>query len=339
MLAVTLVSLSACADSDQAPADTTTSLAAGEAKSAGTPLPLTSISAEQAFGRVPPTVIEPGPCPFLADQTALATANASPDRPLLRQLVSNDRCLWSYNSGFAVDIRIEPTDTATPLSERRYNIGEDAEVSNQEGPGDNAAVLLDATWGEPRPFAFGFEQGDRSVLIKVTGMTTTPESLRRTAEEIAARLPQAPEIQPVWRQIQTDFDTCQVWPEAALLSLFGRGETEYTVAANGRNQYCTFEFSGREYRPGEKLRVDLNFVAHDKDVSQNLVEKGARALDGYDVPVLSRSRTDDFGHNATLHAFIGNDEVIVNVSSQEGPEDDRAATLLRNLLTRLATEG
>ncbi|MFK7976698.1 MAG: hypothetical protein AB8C02_11205, partial [Halioglobus sp.] len=58
------------------------------------------------LGLNPPKVMEPEPCPFLSEETALKTAKRT-DK-LVRRNTSNSECYWSRNLGFSIKVRVDP---------------------------------------------------------------------------------------------------------------------------------------------------------------------------------------------------------------------------------------
>lgn len=161
---------------------------------AAEPLPTTPISISDAMGRLPPSVKETVPCPFLADETARAAATS--EYPLTRRRVSNDECVWNYNIGFQVSARVEPIATSRPFSARAYNMDVPAVLQPMSSPGQNAVLLADSTFGAPRPYAFGFELGDKRIVVYITGMRSSQAQLQAAVDEIARRLPDAPHRTP-----------------------------------------------------------------------------------------------------------------------------------------------
>ena len=336
---IAMMAFSACGDSKKAKPSTGDDITphqdvvakAGAVASTSAPLPTTPIDLSVALG-TPAKVTAPGPCPFVSDATAIATAVARTNQPLSRKRVSNTECVWNYDLGASVTITIAPIDTAIPLSERRYNIGTDPTLEKQEGPGENAAILMDTTWGKPRPYAFGFETEGRSILISVVGLATDPERLRATANDVAKTLPSAPSIEPQQMQSESSFDACKVWEPATLLALFGYS-AESVVSPQGSKAYCTYTLFGK---PGhDKVTIGLSFLRSEESQLNWYKEKGHEVVSGYDLPVLKNVSSDSFGTNIELRAFAGNDTITVTVSSDKGAMLEPTTALMNNLIARL----
>ncbi len=342
-ISVALTSLCLAGCSDEAPAGSNGELSTGSADAAAAQsiavkadLATSPINLDDAFGRTPPTIVEPNPCPFLSDVTAIATARAGESRPLARRSTSNELCRWSYNAGFSVAIRIGPVDESVPVDERRYNMGSDPVIDRQDGPGSNAVLLKDPTWDEknPRPYAYGFELDGKSISIQVVGMATSLAQLRATADEIAAKLPAAPAVEPSRFQSIAAFDHCTVWETDSLKSLF-------TYAADdeawGRSygSGCTYELKAKYGKPKRDMRASVGFTRFENPVMEKLIAKGAKRIDGYDLPVIRRTITNEHERAVTLSAFMGNDEISVSLAAAEEPDVDDARRLFDNVLARI----
>ena len=298
-------------------------------------LPTRAISADDAFGRTPPVLVRPGPCPFLSDETAIATARANRSAPLSRKGVSNTECRWSYSAGFSVIVKVQAVDEATPASERRYNLGSDPLIVRHAGPGENAMVLKDDTWETARPYAFGFEQDGRSVSIQVIGLQTSIDQLLATANEVASKLPIAPEVEPSRYEERPALSACSVWDERGLLSVF-KFEAADTISISGSGEICRFSFFHQD-PPGVGPKITLQFMTHDEPAAELLSRHGAERVGGHEVPIFRRVVTDQFGTTTTVSGPMGHDEIAVTIVDSGSVKRDREGLkLLENLLSRLS---
>lgn len=298
-------------------------------------LPTQAISADDAFGRTPPETVTPGPCPFLSDQTAISTARANRSAPLSRKAVSNTECRWSYNAGFSVTVNVQPVNEATSPSERRYNLGSDPLIERHSGPGENAMLFKDDTWDTARPYAFGFEQNGKSVSIRVTGLQTSVDQLLATANEVASKLPVAPEVEPSRYEERPALSACSVWDERGLLGVFGFSAAD-SVTISGSGKICRFSVF-HQNPPGVGPKITLQFMSHDRPAADLLSRHGAERVDGHEVPIFRRIVSDQFGATTSVHGAIGNDEISVTiVDSGDVKRDREGLKLLENLLSRLS---
>lgn len=296
-----------------------------------TPLLTTPITFDDAMRRTPPTITETVPCPFLSDETARATADT--DFEMTRRRVSNEECVWNYNSGFAISAKVESVAESLPFAERQYNIDVPPILEPQSSPGQNAVLLFDTAWEKPRPYAFGFDLGDKRVFLNVTGMSTSLAQLQPAAEEIAAKLPAAPQIEPQRRATVLAYSLCSTWTEAGLLSLFDLPEGA-PFSTQGV-QTCSFEMWVPDNTEGARITVGLSVFESSPDTYGNLVEEGRPEVSGYDFPVLSRTLSDDNGVLTSLGAYIQDGAVVVSITATEGAMEAETKTLFDNVMARL----
>lgn len=296
-----------------------------------TPLLTTSINFDDAMGRTPPTIRETVPCPFLSDETALATATTQFE--IIRRRVSNEECVWNYNAGFAISARVESAAESLPFVERQYNIDAKPILEPHDSPGQNAVLLYDTAWDEPRPYAFGFDLGDKRIFLNITGMQTSLGQLQPAAEEIAAKLPSAPQIEAQYREAVAAYDLCSTWVDAGLLSLFGLPE-ETTFSARGQGATCTFEMRVPESQTGNVITVGLSIFETGPTALETLIESGWTEVSGYDYAVLSNNRTDQWGEHAQLRGLIQDAEVVVSISDKDGGKEGATKTLFENVMAR-----
>ncbi len=295
----------------------------------------TRLKLADVLGKTPPTVKQPGPCPFLSESTAIATAKVSSQRPLSRKRVSNDLCVWNYNSGFEVSVEVEPLETARPFSDVRYNMDSPPQLVEQDGPGSNATVLQDNTWGTARPYAFGFQLDQQSVLIRVTGLTTTPAQLRATADEVASTLPSAPTVEDSRYEEVPAFDQCTIWESESLRPLFAYTAQD-SVSSRRRGKGCAYQFYQQHGRGG-RLEASTNFYAMTDASFEKLKQRDDTELvSGYDLPVVQRVSTDDFGTYYSLIGYFQSEQAVaeVIVMDEQGERKKEATQLFNNLLAR-----
>lgn len=240
-----LLYLSACggsadeANAKSAPDETPTATAS---KAESNALSQAPINLDAALGKLPIEMMETGPCPFLSDETAINGVTTKFD--FTRRKVANTECVWNYNIGFEINVRITPVEDATPRADRVYNLENPPVLVAQTGPGDDATVFTDPTWDadNPRPYAFGFTLGGQDVMISTVGVETSPEQLRRVAIEIAERLPTAPQIEPQIRQATETYDPCAIWNAAEVAAVFGVASTDPSQSSPFGQTACTFGF-------------------------------------------------------------------------------------------------
>lgn len=336
----TALMISSCGSNDADAANTGENAEAGPAtsgqpngsgSSAATALPTTPISLADATGNTPPSVKEIATCPFLSDNTARGAANTKYE--LTRRRVSNDRCVWNYNIGFEVSVRVEPIASSTAFRDRTYNMDKPPVLQPMASPGTNAVMLADSTWGEPRPFAFGFEQGDKRITIYITGMFTSQRQLQAAAEEVARLLPNAPAIAPQIREETGAFDPCTTWSENSLRTLFGQPDSA-TVSAVPSRTACTYTIY---FSPPSRnvVKVGVNFIPAQPNLIAFLKGKGWSAISGATYPSVSRITTDKYGGNAQMRGVMHGADVGVNVSDKEAPQETAIAALFANVAARV----
>lgn len=219
-----LMFLAACSAADQSEKNTTAqSPAVATTTETVSELELTlsntPLNQDEFLGLVAPKTTAVGPCPFLSDATARATAKTN--WTLERRKTSNEQCYWSKNTGFSVKVTVEALATAKPVEQRVYNIDSPPLLKQQPGPGNNAVVLYDTTWDKEQAYAMAFELDNNLIMIKVTGMNTDADRLTKTANEVANRLASglAAETQSV--DPAGAYDMCSTWSQAEIGAIIG----------------------------------------------------------------------------------------------------------------------
>jgi hypothetical protein len=337
-LALSLV-IAGCGGGDSADANSAAmDASAGDAGSAAvagtaTPLATTPLVISNALGATPPTVKETEPCPFLSDETARAAATT--EFELTRRRVSNTQCVWNYNIGFEVSARVEPTASSRAFSERTYNMDVPAVLLSKSGPGQNAVVLADSTFGAPRPFAFGFELGDERIMLRITGMRTSEAQLQAAADEIARQLPNAPQIEPQEREEVSAFDPCATWSEASLRTLYNQPD-DAVVSPSRSKTSCTYTIylSGPERNV---VTVGLSIFPAPPGVIESLKAEGWTEVSGAMYPTVVMTKKDQFGANASTYSVMHGAAVTASVSDRDGEESAAKAMalpLIENLAKR-----
>ena len=315
---------------DAAVGDASTAEAVGAVTQ--TPFPTTPINFDDAMGRTPPTIRETVPCPFLSDETALASATAIYE--IVRRSVSNEECVWNYNIGFAIQARVESAAGSRPFVERQYNMDAKPILEPQSSPGQNAVLLYDTAWEEPRPYAFGFDLGDKRIFLSITGMRTSLAQLQPAAEEIAAKLPTAPQIEPQHREEVGAFDKCSAWGEAGLLTLFGLPEgTPVTISPSSST--CTIEIRIPDSPSRNVITVGLSVFEEAPNAFEFFKEKGWTEVSGYDHPVVSNPTTDEWGVHNKLRGLIQDGSIVVTVTDKDGGKEAATKTLFDNVMARI----
>lgn len=290
-----------------------------------------AIDLEAAFGRVPTVVTAVGPCPFLSDDTARSTVKTSYE--LERRQVSNSECRWSYNAGFSFQVTVEPIDNATPLEQRRYNLGIETRLEPQSGPGENAALVSDTAWGKPVAFGYGFELDNSAVFIRVTGMKTDSERLRATANEIAKRLPNAPVIEPQRRTESVAFEPCSIWQNEAIQSALQ--PVKYSpISSHSSGSSCIYKAYGED--SGKPLTLTVRFGELDPKYHAKAIEKGDQDVKGFEFPVSASTEASDFGTYTKIIAYVEGGAIEIFILDGANVEHgDTIKQLLHNVASRL----
>ncbi len=293
-------------------------------------LATTSLDRDALLGVTSETIIEPGPCPFLTESTALATAEKTED--LIRREVSNTLCRWSKNAGFAIRVSIEPLATATPLQDRAYNLDTPPVLKRQAGPGANATILYDTAWEKERPYAMGFEQDDKLIEIFVTGLATDPTRLTDTAEEIAATLPSAPMIETQHREIKPALDFCTIWSNESLSPLLSATQEEPLRNSPYGSAGCKWEtgysYGARSIMLARYKQGDTNLDKVQELGGESLSSLGDRAV------ILTRPATDGYAGDTTLWVETDAQQFSIILTGTIPDHAKLARTLMENLLSR-----
>lgn len=305
-----------------------TSPSAGAANIA---LPTSPLNRDALFGRVSETVIETGPCPFLSDETAIATADTN--RELLRREVSNQVCRWSMNAGFSIRASVEPLATATALKDRPYNIDTPPVFKDQPGPGAAAVILYDTAWETERPYAMGFEQDGNLIEIFVTGMETDPTRLTNTAMEIAEKLPNAPTIEHQYREIRPALDFCQIWPDESLGAAIGATTEEGLHSAPYGQAGCKWQ-SG--YGATAKSVTLARYKQGDTNLDR-MIELGGETMSGLGdrAVILTRAGSDGYAGDSTVWVEVDDQQFSAILTGTIADHPEIAKDLMQNLLSRM----
>jgi hypothetical protein len=284
------------------------------------------------MGRTPPSIRETVPCPFLSDETARATATT--EYEMIRRSVSNEHCVWNYNQGFAISARVEPLASSRPFAERRYNMDAEPILEPQSSPGQNAVLLFDTAWEEPRPYGFGFELGDKRVYMHITGMRTSLAQLQPAAEEIASKLPTAPQIELQYREEVAAYDKCSTWVAAGLLSLFKLPEgTPVGTLPSGTS--CSYEIRVPESPTRNVITVGLSIFEEAPNAFEFFIEKGWTEVSGYDRNAVSHPTTDEWGEHTEMRGFIQDGAVVVTITDKDGGKEAATKALFDNVMARI----
>lgn len=342
---IAALSLAACGGGDKgAPADqsaTDTAERASEsapdteapasAPAADVTLSTAPLDRHALLGHVAETIVETAPCPFLSDETAVATAKG--DRELPRMEVSNEVCRWAENAGFAVRVSVEPLATATPLKDRAYNLDTPPVLKPQDGPGENAVILHDTAFDTERPYAIGFEQDGKLVEIFVTGLATDPARLTAAAEEVSAKLPTAPAIEPQRREIRPALGICTIWSPETLGALMGVTGDESVRGSVYGKAGCKWS-SG--YGETAKSVTLARYGQGDTDLDK-VIERGGEALAGLgDRAVIStRPPADGYSGDTSLLVEVDDQQFYLMIPGTVDNHASLAKTLMENLMSRI----
>jgi len=294
-------------------------------------LPTTPLNRDAVFGLISETVVETAPCPFLSDETAIATADTN--RELLRREVSNEACRWSMNAGFSIRASVAPLATATPLKDRPYNMDIPPVLKDQPGPGDAAVILYDTAWDKELPYAMGFEQGDKLVEIFVTGMETDPARLTKTAMEIAEKLPTAPVIEPQFREVRPAQDFCQIWSKESLGAAIG-------VTAESDLRHAPYGSAGCKWDSGygdtAKTVILVRYKQGDTSLDR-MIELGGETMPdlGDRAVILTRAGSDGYAGDSTIWVEVDDQQFSLIMTGTIADHPALVEDLMENLFSRL----
>jgi len=339
-LGVLLAAPVACGGSNEAtPAETNTLTSTQTQMPETATLATNMIDMDAALGRIPIEMIEIDPCPFLSDETAIAGVTTKFD--FIRRSVANDECVWNYNIGFEINVRVSPLGDALPRADRTYNLEIPPVLQAQSGPGEDAVVFMDPTWdaNAPRPYAFGFTLGDQDVMISTVGVQTSPSQLRSVANEIAARLPTAPVIEPQILQAKETYDPCQLWSASEVGAVFNIAPDAPNHQRAFGQTACIYGFNPVE---GPGIDVQAGIFACEEDHIRVRTGQGFETHDGFGVPAVRKVSKEDWGTDISFEAK--RPTYCINVVSLQNRDPIPASlepgleTLMRNLLSRTPTE-
>jgi hypothetical protein len=302
-------------------------------------LPDSPINIEAILKDTPASYLDPGPCPFLSDETAIAAVSTPYE--ITRKRVSNDACVWNYNIGFEINVRVKPLADATPRAQRTYNMDVPPVIGPQDGPGTDAVLFSDPTWDKssPRPYAFAFSLGDREVMITTVGTKTSLSQLRSAADEIAAKLPSAASIEPQQRKEVPAFNACDAWSREDLLGVFGLGDDTVGDGRPSASYTCLYEFFPAS---GGAVKAHVGFSKCDASYADRWKREGYGQLTEFASPALVRVKDESWGQDINMYAvtppvciqiYSPENRAPVSPSIQSGME-----ALLKNAMSRIAVE-
>ncbi len=316
---------------------------------ADTALDTSPIALNDIFDTSPPKYAPMSECPFLTDKTAMNTTHAYPhekENPISsRKEVSNIYCLWLTD----LEVRISPAKSASTHKKRVEAKPERFELKVQSGPGTEATVLY---YKSPRlkPIVreFAFFQGDKYIVMKTIMRETSIEKLRRTADEIAKLLPNAPEIKPQTHKRVRKVELCDIWKPDALKTLFN---VEKVVSSGSNSTFCKFNL----YSPDNSYSLDLKLYFSDvknKKKCRNYEEKHeyTREKDFKNYSVLTK--TNESSNRTTHTVGVCSDQTLFDLSissffSTPNPVAKKASLekykkelhqLLENIATRIVVK-
>jgi hypothetical protein len=326
--------LTACgseqSDSSNVDSSDSQSFSGSSSKSLPPALTNTPISFSEALGETS-KIIEVEPCPFISDETIKASVRT--EFEIIRRAVSNTQCRWSYNAGFAIEVTIEDILTAKPVSERGYNIDVATVKEPQDGPGTNALVLNDTAWDKPIPFAYSFEKDEKLVFIRYTGFKTNPEIMRPAANEVAARMSNAPIVDAQNRHATQPFKACDVWADQDIKLAFGAGEA--AVIAPGANGLSTCAWTLYEDGASSKRTVSYKIQKSEPGKKAEYEYDSYAQYSAHGETHYLRKDESDFG--VFVHVITPRPQgfVWVTVSDSENDPSTVAKALHKNLLDRM----
>ena len=277
-----------------------------------------------------------GSCPFLSTATAIATVK-TPYAFVLRE-ASNTKCVWNYNIGFEIKVSVEPSATAKPISERLYDLDNPPLIKPQSGPGADAAIAFDTTWKErpPRPYAFGFALGSDYIFIRTTGVATSEAQLRRAADEIARKLPDAPAVvaADTTATLPAAFDVCGIWSKDTLGRVFDVQEGGNVSSYASSPTICSVSiFPTRS--AGNKISLDFNFWKTPAGDYEFRKANGWTAVELGGKRALLQEKEDQFGFASQYIAPMENGSFGLTVISKDPAMKAKARLLAENALSRI----
>lgn len=291
------------------------------------------IAFEAFTQQLPIIMTETEPCPFISDEKAINAAKSTRFN-LVRQSVSNERCVWSKNLGFSVSIDIRPIELGL-VQNPSYNMDTPPVIKTQSGPGNNARVLYDTAWDEERPYAMVFDQNDQSVLISITGMSTDEQRLRIAADEVADRMNDMPIIEAQQRSGEWAYRLCETWSIDEVLPVLGVSEFQSSEAIAYTADACTYSvYLLGGYSSEYKLEAKLfTYVSSDNAFDQ-MRKNGAQELSEFDTLTMIENLT---GELAATRITTERDGYTITLSVTSNAPYGREANiaLMQNLLTRL----
>ena len=289
----------------------------------------TPISTPDALG-LNKFMAEPGPCPFLDDETIIASVKSNFE--FTRREVSNTNCRWAYNAGFSMEVTIENLVEAKPISDRNYNVGVNSVMAPQDGPGTNAAILNDTAWDKPLPYAYSFEKDGKLVFIKYTGVHTRVDKMREVAEEVANRMTNAKPIEHERREETSPFKPCETWTTLEILSAFGFAD-DSTVRSSAGSGLTSCQWKIRETDTPEERMLSISFVKTEGDNPLKL--KGYKEKIEGSVAYNIKTQESEFGHYVKIITYIDGGYLEMTLLNENTPLPDVAKVLNANVIGRL----
>ena len=266
-----------------------------------------------------PVAKEVSACPYLSDDTALATVDT--DWVLKRRQSSSQGCLWSKNTGFSIKLTIEPLATAKPVQERAYNLDNPPVIKKQTAPGYKAVTLHDNTWDKERPYAMAFEQNNQLIVIYVTGMKTSVDRLMATATEVASKLAnpnQQNSIKMTSNTLSDSFNMCSIWSQLEIEAVLGQ-----PVKVTPGTLDCKWEVGQAERL--KQIRVTI--YSGKSYPWDELIARGEQAID--DIGERGLIETKRKRNNMPAHVLLNTlyQEKLVTITTTDTITDHMALAL------------
>ncbi len=273
------------------------------------------IKLNDIFDTSPPQYAPMSPCPFLTDKTAVSTTDAkgyvkAGEEAKKRKEVSNTYCMWSTG----VTVRISSAEYASTHKKRVTDNPKRFSLKAQDGPGTEATLLYShSARHDPVLEGFGFFQGDKYVLIETPMSATSIDRLRRTADEVAKLLPNAPTIELQTQKRVRKIEVCKIWQADALKSLF---KQDFVSSRIRGNEGCKFKLSStKEGNYLLSLVIDFRRVKG-KETCDNLEKKQGflrkKALNNYAV----FAKTNESSSRIEHHLAACSDHGMFEVSTE-----------------------
>jgi len=317
LLASTLL-ISSCGDSNKATIDKVDKENTKEIVKKTSPiasLDVSPINLNDIFDTDPPKYAPMSPCPFLTDKTAISTTDSkvyvkAGEESKERKEVSNTYCMWLTG----LTVRISPAENASTHKKRVADNQKRFSLKAQDGPGTEATVLYShSDRYDPVLKGFGFFQDDKYVLIETLMSATSIDRLRRTADEVAKLLPNAPTIKSQTQKRVKKIEVCKIWQDDALKSLF---KEDFVSSRIRGSKGCKFKLSSaKEGNYLLSLVIDFNLVKGNNTCDNFEKNKGfspEKALGNYAV----FSKTNESSSRIEHHLAACSDHEMFEISTE-----------------------